>query len=78
MHHDLLDSIVPLNRILTALNNFCPPLVSTDAEISCGMLRKAEMGRNALLSRVEKSLTPEEASGHPWTRMKLCHSFQYF
>ena len=49
MHHDLLDIIGPLDRILTAaLNDFCPPLVSTDAsdaKIACEMLRKAEMGK---------------------------------
>ena len=53
-----MDIIGPLNRILTAaLNAFRPPLVSTDAsdaEIAREMLRKAEMGRNALFSKVEK------------------------
>ena len=58
IHHDFLDIIGPLNRILTAaINAFRPPLVSTDAsdtEIARQMLRKAEMDRNALFSRVEK------------------------
>ena len=58
IHHDFLDIIGPLNRILTAaINAFRPPLVSTDAsdaEIARQMLIKAEMDRNALFSRVEK------------------------
>ena len=58
IHHDFLDIIGPLNRIVTAtINAFRPPLVTTDnadAELAREMLRKAEMGRNALFSRVEK------------------------
>lgn len=40
-----------------AINAFRPPLVTTDntnAELAREMLRKAEIGRNALFSRVEK------------------------
>ena len=58
IHHDFLDIIGPLNRILTAaINAFRPPLISTDAsdaEMAREMLRKAEVTRNALFSKVEK------------------------
>ena len=58
IHHDFLDIIGPLNRIVTAaINAFRPPLISTNAadeEIAQEMLRKAEVGRNALFSRIEK------------------------
>ena len=58
IHHDFLDVIESLNKILTDAMNFCrPPLISrdeVDAEMAREMLRKAEEKRNRLFSRVEK------------------------
>ena len=58
IHHDFLDVIGPLNRIVTAaMNAFRPPLISTDesdAELARDMLRKAEEKRNHLFCRVER------------------------
>ena len=79
IQHDFLGIIGPLNRILTAaLNAFRPPLVSTDAsdaEIAREMQRWGEMLFSA---KLKKGLSPAEANGHPWTQMKLCHSFRYY
>lgn len=68
IHHDFLDVVGPLNRILTgAMNAFRPPLICTndaDAEMARNMLRKAEETRNNLFNRIEKG--PLSSRGR-WT-----------